>query len=294
MRLATNPITTDTRAFDVLETISSIDLTPVEAIKEKINLILEEDKKLEIPVFLFIKDGIVEKIAHFMATKLGRSVSIGIAGQTASGKSTVAIDIIESLIEFGKIHNIKNIVTRVNTDDYYYDRSEMVKAAGSFAEFAKNYDLDCPEAFELDLLKNHLESLVRGEEVWLPKYDMSGTAKRHDNHTFVSPSKLVITEGMYALNSKINKAFDFRIFVDVSEQEQKKRWYRRAKERNLTNADEVYLNAVNKAEIHVNPTKALANIILNGEASMKDYNLTVHKFLKIAKEYKLNKTLIAI
>ena len=35
-------------------------------------------------------------------------------------------------------------------DDYYYDRSEMVKAAGSFSEFAKNYDLDVPEAFQND------------------------------------------------------------------------------------------------------------------------------------------------
>ena len=29
----------------------------------------------------------------------------------------------------------------------------QVKAAGSFAAFSQNYDLDCPEALELDLMK---------------------------------------------------------------------------------------------------------------------------------------------
>ena len=44
----------------------------------------------------------------------------------------------------------------------------MVKAAGSFAEFAKHYDLDVPEALELELMKQHIKSLLQGEIVYLP------------------------------------------------------------------------------------------------------------------------------
>ena len=59
----------------------------------------------------------------------------------------------------------------------------MVKEAGSFAEFAKHYDLDVPEALELELMKEHIKSLLHGKTVYLPKYDMSGTAIRKDNVT---------------------------------------------------------------------------------------------------------------
>jgi uridine kinase len=59
----------------------------------------------------------------------------------------------------------------------------MVKKAGSFAEFAKNYDLDVPEALELELMKKHIRQLLFGDTVYLPKYDMSGTAIRKDNVT---------------------------------------------------------------------------------------------------------------
>ena len=83
------------------------------------------------------------------------------------------IDTIESFsTEFG----IKDAITRVNADDYYYDRSEMVKAAGSFSEFIKTYDLDIPEALELELMSKHINELLSGKATYLPKYDMSGTA----------------------------------------------------------------------------------------------------------------------
>ena len=59
----------------------------------------------------------------------------------------------ESDDDFAKRMDIKDPITRLNTDDYYYDRSKEVKAAGSFAKFAQNYDLDVPEAIEF--LKNY-------------------------------------------------------------------------------------------------------------------------------------------
>ena len=53
--------------------------------------------------------------------------SIGITGETASGKSTITMDLIETIESFGTEFGIPDIITRVNTDDYYYDRSDMVK-----------------------------------------------------------------------------------------------------------------------------------------------------------------------
>ena len=46
--------------------------------------------------------------------------SIGIAGETASGKSTITLDIIDTIELFANVFNLGRVITRVNTDDYYY------------------------------------------------------------------------------------------------------------------------------------------------------------------------------
>ena len=217
-----------------------------------------------------------------IAGETNRPCSVGIAGETASGKSTVTFDIINKIQDFADKNNLTNIITRINIDDYYYDRSEMVKEAGSFAEFAKHYDLDVPEALELELMKEHMSRLLKGEEVYLPKYDMSGTAKRYDNFTLVKPAKIIISEGLFALTDKIVDAFDFKIYVDVSTHVQKERFYIRAKERDLGDStEEVYKNASKKAQIYVHPTIEKADIILSGEANREDYKRFINDLIEL-------------
>jgi len=260
-------------------------------IENNINRIIEEDKKLENPVFLLIGDGAISKLSYFLAGYVPRPVAVGIAGQSASGKSTIAQDIIDSLVKFQELQNLAPIITRINTDDYYYDRSKMVRAAGSFAEFAKKYDLDVPAAFELSLLKKHIKTLLSGKNVMLPKYDMSGTAKRYNDHTLARPNKMIITEGLYCLHDIINEVFDFCIYVHVSPDIQKNRWFERAEKRNITGdaAQKVFDNVISKAEIHIKPTLKNAAIIINGEAKRQDYKETVDKFLNIIETLMLEK-----
>lgn len=259
------------------------------SIEEKIYRIIKEDEKLDKPVFLFIKNSVIQKLTNFLAGNMKRPVSVGIAGQSASGKSTIAQDVIDSLISFQNSKKIPAIITRINTDDYYYDRSDMVKAAGSFAEFAKNYDLDVPAAFELDLLKKHVNLLLSGKDVMLPKYDMGGTAKRLDNVTLASPNKIIISEGLFCLTDIINDVFDLSIYVDVSKETQRERWFARAEKRDIVGdaAQNVFNNVISKAEIHVKPTSKNADIIINGEAERSDYKKIVNKFLNIVESLTL-------
>lgn len=265
-----------------LSSISTVDIELLQFIENKLINIFFEDTKLEIPVFLSIREGIIQKLAYFLSGAVSKSVGIGIAGETASGKSTVAFDIIDTVCRYQKENNCDNLITRVNTDDYYYDRSEMVKAAGSFDEFVKNYDLDCPDAFELDLLNKHIQQLVNGEDVWLPKYDMGGTAIRLDNHHLAKTANIIISEGLYTLTDKVKDVFDFKIYVDVSAPVQKERWYRRAAERDLgESADGVFLNAVQKAQTYVKPTIENADIVLNGEAKRSSYMMFTDKILDL-------------
>jgi uridine kinase len=161
----------------------------------------------------------------------------------------------------------------------------MVKAAGSFAEFAKNYDLDVPQALELELMSEHIKELLNGKSVFLPKYDMSGTAIRHDNHTLANPSKIIISEGLFTLTEKIKDAFEFKIYVDVRANVQKDRFFVRAEERGLgESANGIYKNASQKAEIYIRPCKEEADIVLSGEAVRARYKAFLNRLISIVQQ----------
>ena len=262
--------------------------TPINRLHEvevRLNKIFKEELDSKDSILVSYKPEIISKLAKFILGHISRSASIGIAGETASGKSTITLDIIETIKSFATEFEIENAITRVNTDDYYYDRSEMVKAAGSFAEFAKNYDLDIPQALELELMSKHVKELLAGNSVYLPKYDMSGTAIRHDNHTLANPSKIIISEGLFTLTDKIKDAFDFKIYVDVREHVQKERFYIRAAERDLgESAKGIYKNASQKAEIFIRPCKNDADIVLSGEAVRARYKAFLNKLINIVQQ----------
>ena len=259
-------------------------------IEIRLKNIFDNELKSENSVLVSYKSQVIKRLADYISGAISRSASIGIAGETASGKSTITLDIIDTIDSFANKYKLENVITRVNTDDYYYDRSEMVKAAGSFSEFAKHYDLDIPDALELELMHAHIKELLSGKEVYLPKYDMSGTAIRHDNHTLARPSKVIISEGLFTLTEKIKDAFDFKIYVDVRHHVQKERFYVRAEERHLgDSADTIYKNASQKAEIYIRPCKEHADIVLSGEAVRTRYKTFLNKIIAIVEEEHFSK-----
>ena len=258
---------------------------PFSIIEKRLNKIFSDEINSKNPVILKIAPDVIKKISRFITGEQKRACAIGIAGETASGKSTITRDIIDTINLFAREHCLENAVTRINTDDYYYDRSEMVKKAGSFAEFAKHYDLDVPEALELELMHKHIKQLAFGQKVLLPEYDMSGTAIRRDNVKPANPSKIIISEGLFTLTEKVADAFDFKLYVDVSGDIQKKRFYKRAIERHLgSSADEVYKNASEKAKIYIKPTKETADIVVSGEADRQKYKDFIIELLCFVEE----------
>ena len=247
--------------------------------------IFEDAVNSENPVILDYKPASIRKLARFLTGEVTRSASVGVAGETASGKSTITLDIIETIELFANVFSLGRVITRVNTDDYYYDRSEEVKRAGGMAEFAKNYDFDVPEALELDLMCKHIQELLSGKSVMLPKYDMSGTTIRWDNHTLAKPSKIIISEGLFTLTEKIKGAFDFKVYVDIDREIQKERFFVRANERGLgASAEKIYNNASNKAEIYIRPCREEADIVLSGESQRAGYKIFLNKILSIVEQ----------
>lgn len=125
---------------------------------------------------------------------------IGIAGGSASGKTTLANDLKGAL---------GNRAVLIHQDDYYLKKDEI-----PLNEFGKpNYA--CPEAFEVALLKQHLASLAEGKPIQSPVYNFT----HHKRETFtrlIEPSEIVIVEGFLILAlPDIRDLLDFKIYIDT-------------------------------------------------------------------------------
>ncbi len=258
--------------------ISTHDSSVKEYIENAIAQFLKEDRVLENPVILSISQNAISKLACFLTKTITRPVAISVSGGSASGKSCFTGDIVESILDFDK-----NAITKIDADNYYYDRSVEVKKAGGIAKFAENYDLDAPDAIELSLLKTHIKKLLKGKTVFSPKYMLDGTAIRYTDHTLCEPNPIIVSEGIFNLNERIRDVFDLTLYVDVSANIQKERWFARAKERDFEGelAQKAFDNVIKKASIHIEPTIVNADIVVNGEADRADYKKSIAKLLNI-------------
>ena len=126
---------------------------------------------------------------------------IGVAGGTCSGKTTVA----ERLVDIvGSEH-----LALIRQDAYYVDRTHQ-----PFDERARaNYDH--PDAFDWELMNEHLSRLLSGETVPVPVYDYADHNRSHEVQ-MVAPARIVVFEGILALYEPgLRDLFDLKVFVDT-------------------------------------------------------------------------------
>ena len=131
-----------------------------------------------------------------------------VAGPSSSGKTTFSGRMAVQLQVEGRR------AYRLSMDDYYRDRDELPR------EKDGSVDLEHIQALDLPLLCNHLQRLLDGETVQVPRFDFT-TGKRM---TETMPLKLgsdeaVIIEGIHALNPMIAEQLPqrdiHRIFVSA-------------------------------------------------------------------------------
>jgi uridine kinase len=128
---------------------------------------------------------------------------VGIAGGTASGKTTVARKIHEALAG--------SRVAFIDQDSYYRDLSDLT------LEERRELNFDHPDAFDTDLLVHHLRVLKAGVAIEKPVYNFV-TSTREKRTVPVHPAELVLIEGILVLHIEaIRKELDVRIFVDAED-----------------------------------------------------------------------------
>ncbi|MHA7878810.1 MAG: uridine kinase [Saccharospirillum sp.] len=133
------------------------------------------------------------------------TIFIGIAGASASGKTLLAETIFEELqAELGA-----TALAIIKEDSYYNEQGHL-----SLEERAQvNYDH--PNAFDHDLLIDHLDALSQGEAVQVPIYDYA--LHNRSAHSYdLAPVQVVLIEGILLLHDRaIRKRLDAKVFMDT-------------------------------------------------------------------------------
>ncbi len=180
-------------------------------------------------------------------------MTIGIAGGTGSGKTTITRRIVS---EFG------DRVTVVSHDNYYKAHNDM-----TYEERSKlNYDH--PDAFDTDLFIDHLRRLKAGETVEAPTYDF--TVHNRSNVTItLKPSPVIVVEGILIFeNKEVCDLLDIKLFVDTDADERIiRRILRdvRSRGRTLESVTDQYLTTVKPMhEQFVEPSKRNADMVVLG------------------------------
>ena len=133
------------------------------------------------------------------------TIVIGIAGGSGSGKTTLADTLVSY---FGE-----NEVSILRHDNYYKRNDDL-----SYEERAKlNYDH--PDAFDTELLCEHIRQLKAGRPIDMPVYDYS-VHNRSEKTIRIQPNPVIILEGILILaEPRLVELMDFKIFVDTDADE---------------------------------------------------------------------------
>ena len=184
---------------------------------------------------------------------MSKPLIIGIAGGTASGKTSISRHIKETYSDVTSVLIIRQ-------DDYYKDQSYM-----PMEERVKtNYDH--PDAFDNDLLISQINDLINGKTIQKPTYDFVHHT-RSDITEECFPCDVLILEGLFILEDpRIRELLDVKVFVDTAADIRFiRRLLRDVKERgrSMDSVITQYTNTVRPMhESFIEPSKRYADVII--------------------------------
>jgi uridine kinase len=180
-----------------------------------------------------------------------RSVMVGIAGGTGSGKTTVAVKIAAAF---------EGEVVVMDMDSYYRDLCHLTLSE------RRQMNFDHPEAFDLSLFTTQLGTLKLGEAIDKPVYSFAESL-REERTTRIQPMPIIIVEGILVLSVfALRGLFDAAIFVDTADDIRLiRRMDRDVRERgrSLGSVVEQYMATVRPMhDTFVEPSKRYADVII--------------------------------
>ncbi len=130
---------------------------------------------------------------------------IAIAGASASGKTLFAQTLFDELLpELGK-----GSISMISEDSYYRDQNELTLPERETVNY------DHPDAFDHQLLANHLHQLKAHQSVQSPIYCYK-THTRSPQSQMSAAAKIILVEGIMLLaNKALRECFDIKVYMDT-------------------------------------------------------------------------------
>jgi len=178
--------------------------------------------------------------------------TIGIAGGTGSGKTTVVKKILERIP--------RDRVALVPQDSYYKDSSHLPM------EERQQINFDHPDSLEWDLLVKHIRLLKKGKPIEQPIYSYL-TCSRAKETIPVEPKEVIILEGILIYtHMPLVKEIDIKVFVDADSDDRLGRVIRRdmmERGRDVQKVLDRYEKTVKPMHLQfIEPSKRYADIIV--------------------------------
>ena len=128
------------------------------------------------------------------------AIIIGIAGGTGCGKSTM----------IRKIKEEFNDEISILSHDFYYKQHNDI----TFEE-RKKINYDHPNAFDTDIMIQHIKELAKGNPIERPVYDFT-IHNRVDETVRVEPARVIVVEGILIFeNKELRDLCDIKVYIDT-------------------------------------------------------------------------------
>ncbi|XP_022900015.1 uridine-cytidine kinase isoform X2 [Onthophagus taurus] len=202
---------------------------------------------------------------------------IGVAGGTASGKSTVCKRIMEKLGQVDMDQTQRQVVC-ISQDSFYRDltKDELEKAEKG------QFNFDHPAAFNEKLMEKTLRDILDGRKCQIPQYDYINHRIKKDDTITIYPADVVLFEGILVFYfPEVRNLFHMKLFVDTDSDTRLARRVPRDINERGRDLDQVlnqYMNFVKPAfEEFCSPTKKFADVIIpRGADNIVAIDLIVH------------------
>ena len=182
---------------------------------------------------------------------MAEPLTIAVVGGTGSGKTTVA----------------RAIYNALGLDAAFLDQDAYYQALAHLSlEQRKQFNFDHPDAFDTDLLVEHIGEIRAGRPIEKPVYDFAAYTRARET-VRIEPKDILIVDGiMLFADARLRALFDIKIFVDVADDI---RFIRRLERdvadrgRSMDGVIEQYLATVRPMHLEfVEPSKRYADVIL--------------------------------
>lgn len=254
-----------------------VEMSYVAKILNNIREVIAEDRRQKQPLILRINEAFIFNIARKAITDKNSTFLMSIAGESASGKTTLVKNTAKACLK----SDTNDVYTVVCCDDYYKDASKELSQAGSYEElFKSGFSFDTPDAIDLALMKQHLIKLKEGKEIYSPLYNFV-TCESKKDMVLKKPAKLILNEGLYVLNECMRDIVDVKIYVYTPFEIIKERWYSRAVSRGkIGKAADMQFHDVNQTAFrYIRPTMDIADIVVNGLTTQEYIEDMTHRFI---------------